>query len=61
MIRNTLYIIKGWEMRVDDKGRIYYIDHNTETTTWTDPRLFPPVYTNIAVPIQSGNTNVYDE
>ena len=29
----------GWEMRVNDSGRVYYVDHNTQSTTWDDPRL----------------------
>ncbi|XP_001626567.3 calcium-binding protein P isoform X2 [Nematostella vectensis] len=29
----------GWEMTVDpNSGRPFFIDHNTRTTTWTDPR-----------------------
>jgi E3 ubiquitin-protein ligase NEDD4 len=28
----------GWEERVDPQGRTYFVDHNTRTTTWTDPR-----------------------
>lgn len=27
----------GWEMRRDTRGRIYYVDHNTRTTTWQRP------------------------
>ncbi|XP_060115785.1 E3 ubiquitin-protein ligase NEDD4 [Heteronotia binoei] len=27
----------GWEVRTDDKGRPYYIDHNSQTTTWQRP------------------------
>ncbi|KAM4749508.1 E3 ubiquitin-protein ligase NEDD4 isoform 3-T3 [Rhinophrynus dorsalis] len=27
----------GWEEKQDDKGRSYYIDHNTRTTTWEKP------------------------
>lgn len=27
----------GWEQRVDPKGRIFYVDHATKTTTWTRP------------------------
>jgi len=31
----------GWEMRVDDRTNWpFFIDHNTQTTTWTDPRPF---------------------
>ena len=26
-----------WERRVDDRGRVYYVDHNTRTTTWLRP------------------------
>ncbi|ELK37647.1 NEDD4-like E3 ubiquitin-protein ligase WWP1 [Myotis davidii] len=29
----------GWERRVDDRGRVYYVDHNTRTTTWQRPTL----------------------
>ena len=30
---------QGWEERQDPQtGNKFYIDHNTETTTWTDPR-----------------------
>ncbi|PPQ70291.1 hypothetical protein CVT25_014613 [Psilocybe cyanescens] len=28
---------RGWEIALDNKGRKYYIDHNTATTTWTRP------------------------
>ena len=31
----------NWEMRVDDHGRSYFINHQTKTTTWDDPRLSP--------------------
>ncbi|XP_067905306.1 NEDD4-like E3 ubiquitin-protein ligase WWP2 isoform X2 [Heterodontus francisci] len=27
----------GWEKRVDQRGRFYYVDHNTRTTTWQRP------------------------
>ncbi|KAJ1674262.1 hypothetical protein EV182_003640, partial [Spiromyces aspiralis] len=29
----------GWEMRLTSQGRVYFVDHNTKTTTWDDPRL----------------------
>ena len=29
----------GWEMRLTSTARVYFVDHNTETTTWDDPRL----------------------
>ncbi|KAG1083922.1 hypothetical protein G6F42_022011 [Rhizopus arrhizus] len=28
----------GWEMRTNPEGRPYFVDHNTRTTTWVDPR-----------------------
>ena len=30
----------GWEERYTPEGRPYYVDHNTRTTTWVDPRRF---------------------
>lgn len=29
----------SWERRVDNMGRIYYVDHFTRTTTWQRPTL----------------------
>lgn len=29
----------GWEMRLANTSRVYFVDHNTKTTTWDDPRL----------------------
>ena len=29
----------GWEMRMTSSGRIYFVDHNTRTTSWDDPRM----------------------
>ncbi|XP_064361216.1 membrane-associated guanylate kinase, WW and PDZ domain-containing protein 2 isoform X8 [Dromaius novaehollandiae] len=29
----------NWEMAYTDKGEVYFIDHNTKTTSWLDPRL----------------------
>ncbi|KAG2133811.1 uncharacterized protein EDB93DRAFT_1173568 [Suillus bovinus] len=29
----------GWEMRLTSTGRVYFVDYNTPTTTWDDPRL----------------------
>lgn len=28
----------GWEQRLTPEGRPYYVDHNTRSTTWVDPR-----------------------
>lgn len=34
---------QGWEVRSAPNGRPFFIDHNTKTTTWDDPRLRVPV------------------
>ena len=30
---------EGWEERVHTDARIFFIDHNTRTTQWEDPRI----------------------
>jgi len=32
----------GWEMRFDQYGRRYYVDHNTRATSWERPQPLPP-------------------
>uniref|UniRef100_A0A8C7ZFE4 E3 ubiquitin-protein ligase n=1 Tax=Oryzias sinensis TaxID=183150 RepID=A0A8C7ZFE4_9TELE len=34
---NTDSLPTGWEQRVLPHGRVYYVDHNTKTTTWERP------------------------
>ena len=29
----------SWERRTDPRGRTYYVDHNTRTTTWQRPTV----------------------
>ena len=29
----------GWDMRLTSMARVYFIDNNTKTSTWDDPRL----------------------
>lgn len=31
----------GWEMRYDQYGRKYYVDHNTRSTVWERPQALP--------------------
>ncbi|KAI6096333.1 hypothetical protein EDD16DRAFT_1711470 [Pisolithus croceorrhizus] len=31
-------LLAGWEERYTPEGRSYYVNHNTRTTTWVDPR-----------------------
>uniref|UniRef100_A0A8P4FZY4 HECT-type E3 ubiquitin transferase n=1 Tax=Dicentrarchus labrax TaxID=13489 RepID=A0A8P4FZY4_DICLA len=37
------FLPTGWEVRSAPNGRPFFIDHNTKTTTWEDPRLKIPV------------------
>ena len=37
----------GWEMRMTNTGRIYFVDHNAKITTWDDPRLPSSVDSNV--------------
>ncbi|KAJ2547957.1 hypothetical protein EV175_005021, partial [Coemansia sp. RSA 1933] len=30
---------QGWEQRIDHLGRVYYVDHNSRTTTWRRPQV----------------------
>ncbi|XP_075041119.1 E3 ubiquitin-protein ligase NEDD4-like isoform X3 [Mixophyes fleayi] len=38
------FLPPGWEMRIAPNARPFFIDHNTKTTTWEDPRLKFPVH-----------------
>ncbi|XP_053526095.1 E3 ubiquitin-protein ligase NEDD4 isoform X2 [Artibeus jamaicensis] len=38
------FLPKGWELRHAPNGRPFFIDHNTKTTTWEDPRLKIPAH-----------------
>jgi len=47
----------GWEMRYDQTGRIYYANHQTKMTTYTDPRSTVPVQQTTIV---QDNRSVFD-
>eukprot|EP00794_Sanderia_malayensis_P009788 gene9788-10787_t len=32
-------LMPGWAMQKAPNGRVFFIDHNTRTTTWVDPRI----------------------
>uniref|UniRef100_H2YRY9 HECT-type E3 ubiquitin transferase n=1 Tax=Ciona savignyi TaxID=51511 RepID=H2YRY9_CIOSA len=42
------YLPKGWEMKTAPSGRVFFIDHSRQITTWDDPRTKRP-------PITRGN------
>ncbi|XP_007889105.2 membrane-associated guanylate kinase, WW and PDZ domain-containing protein 2a isoform X4 [Callorhinchus milii] len=51
----------NWEMAYTEKGEVYFIDHNTKTTSWLDPRLAkkakpPEECKDGGDKLQSGNT-----
>ena len=48
----------GWEEKVDNLGRTYYVDHNTRTTTWTRPTA--STLAAVASQEEATNTNSAD-
>ncbi|KAJ7334716.1 hypothetical protein DFH08DRAFT_291679 [Mycena albidolilacea] len=38
----------GWDRRIDHLGRVYYVDHNTRTTSWIRPAASVPAHNNAA-------------
>lgn len=51
---------EGWEERVHIDGRIFFIDHNTRTTQWEDPRLSNPNIAGQAVPYSRDYKQKYE-
>nr|XP_019610862.1 PREDICTED: E3 ubiquitin-protein ligase NEDD4-like isoform X4 [Rhinolophus sinicus] len=45
------FLPPGWEMRIAPNGRPFFIDHNSKTTTWEDPRLKFPVHMRSKAPL----------
>jgi len=37
-----LFVWCSWEQRVDQNGRVYYVDHIEKRTTWERPEPLPP-------------------
>jgi len=36
--RDEVPLPEGWDVEKDDDGKPFFIDHNTQQTTWVDPR-----------------------
>ncbi|XP_037933611.1 E3 ubiquitin-protein ligase Nedd-4-like isoform X3 [Teleopsis dalmanni] len=51
---------EGWEERMHTDGRVFYIDHNTRTTQWEDPRLSNPNIAGQAVPYSRDYKQKYE-
>uniref|UniRef100_A0A5F9DNE1 E3 ubiquitin-protein ligase NEDD4 n=1 Tax=Oryctolagus cuniculus TaxID=9986 RepID=A0A5F9DNE1_RABIT len=49
------FLPKGWEVRHAPNGRPFFIDHNTKTTTWEDPRLKIPAHLRGKAPLDSSS------
>ncbi|XP_027956274.1 E3 ubiquitin-protein ligase NEDD4 isoform X4 [Eumetopias jubatus] len=49
------FLPKGWEVRHAPNGRPFFIDHNTKTTTWEDPRLKIPAHLRGKTSLDSSN------
>jgi len=55
IILNNTGLPPGWEERRDQQNRIYYVDHNTRTTTWKRPTMTPM---NMVQSFQRFNENI---
>lgn len=51
---------EGWEERVHTDGRIFFIDHNTRTTQWEDPRISNPALAGPAIPYSRDYKRKYE-
>ncbi|XP_012584236.1 PREDICTED: E3 ubiquitin-protein ligase NEDD4 isoform X2 [Condylura cristata] len=49
------FLPRGWEVRHAPNGRPFFIDHNTKTTTWEDPRLKIPAHLRRKPSVDSSN------
>jgi len=40
-VTHSMPLPAGWQMMFDSStGRHFFVDHNTKTTTWDDPRAY---------------------
>ncbi|QQP54604.1 E3 ubiquitin-protein ligase, partial [Caligus rogercresseyi] len=51
---------EGWEERVHTDGRIFFIDHNSRSTQWEDPRISNPTIAGPAVPYNRDYKRKYE-
>eukprot|EP01041_Mallomonas_annulata_P008511 gene8511-17550_t len=47
----------GWEEKIDSQGRLFYVDHNTRTTTWEKPTSLPKDINGVESMDESINNN----
>jgi len=44
-VTQSMPLPPGWQMMFDNStGRHFFVDHNTKTTTWDDPRHYMVVF-----------------
>lgn len=51
---------EGWEERTHNDGRVFFIDHNTRSTQWEDPRFLNPAIAGPAVPYSRDYKRKYE-
>ncbi|XP_077556906.1 E3 ubiquitin-protein ligase Nedd4 isoform X3 [Haemaphysalis longicornis] len=51
----------GWSLQVAPNGRLFFIDHNTKTTTWVDPRTGKPSDLPRHGSVSGGQQNAMDD
>ncbi|XP_051955660.1 E3 ubiquitin-protein ligase NEDD4-like isoform X11 [Xyrauchen texanus] len=49
------FLPPGWEMRMAPNARPFFIDHNSKTTTWEDPRLKYPIHMRTKASLDPGD------
>jgi E3 ubiquitin-protein ligase NEDD4 len=57
---NQCFSTLGWEERVHSDGRIFFIDHNTRSTQWEDPRISNPAIAGPAIPYSRDYKRKYE-
>uniref|UniRef100_A0A7N6B306 E3 ubiquitin-protein ligase n=1 Tax=Anabas testudineus TaxID=64144 RepID=A0A7N6B306_ANATE len=56
-LKFIVIILSRWEQRVDQNGRVYFVDHVEKRTTWERPDPLPPGYKFAMYPMN--NINFY--
>eukprot|EP01114_Cavostelium_apophysatum_P001797 TRINITY_DN1156_c0_g1_i3.p1 TRINITY_DN1156_c0_g1~~TRINITY_DN1156_c0_g1_i3.p1 ORF type:complete len:255 (+),score=50.30 TRINITY_DN1156_c0_g1_i3:69-833(+) len=49
---------QGWDARIDGRGRRYFVDHNTKSTSWFHPLVPQPMFPSITNPHEAPGPNV---
>ena len=52
-------LLSGWEMQLTSTARVYFVDHNTKTTTWDAPCL--PLTLDANIPQYKEKTHLFQK